>query len=86
MHWRLFLRRAADLTLVGWRICLDQKANDMTTNTGRRGYFRTAMDAFIASRQREANRYVSSILLSMDDKTLRSHGYSRSELRKNAGD
>lgn len=43
------------------------------------------MDAFMAARQREANRYVSSVLLSLDDKTLRSHGYSRSELRKNAG-
>lgn len=43
------------------------------------------MDALIASRQREANRYLSGILLSLDDQTLRSHGYSRSELRKNAG-
>ena len=50
-----------------------------------RGLFRTAMDALIASRQREANRYVSSVLLSLDEDTLRAHGYSRSELRKSAG-
>ena len=43
------------------------------------------MDALIASRQREANRYVSSVLLSLDEDTLRAHGYSRSELRKSAG-
>ncbi len=34
----------------------------------------------IAARQREADRYVNGVLLSLDDETLKSHGYSRAEL------
>ncbi len=49
------------------------------------GLFRSAIDAFIASRQRQADRYVNGMLLSLDDKTLKVHGYSRAELRKRPG-
>ena len=34
----------------------------------------------VEARQREAERYVNGVLLSLDDETLKSHGYSRAEL------
>ena len=46
------------------------------------GFFRTILDTFVKARQREADRYVSGVLLSLDDETLRTYGYSRSELSK----
>ncbi|WP_442583090.1 hypothetical protein ACSBOB_14505 [Mesorhizobium sp. ASY16-5R] len=54
----------------------------MTTKTS---FFRSAFDAFMQAREKQAERYVASALLGFDDETLRSHGYSRSELRKRAG-
>ena len=59
----------------------------MTTNSPKRGFFRSALDAFIAARQRWANSYVNGALLMLDDETLKAHGYNRAELRKqpNAG-
>ena len=56
----------------------------MATNS-RRGFFKGAMDALIASRERQASRYVSSVLLSLDDEALASRGYSRAELKRRAG-
>jgi|SoiMethySBSTD1v2_1073268.scaffolds.fasta_scaffold3463778_2 hypothetical protein len=56
----------------------------MTKNSGRRGFFRTALEAMIESRQRQAERYVSNALLSLDDATLEAHGYSRAELQRRA--
>lgn len=49
------------------------------------GFFRTAFDRIAAIRQREANRYVSSVLLALDDETLKAHGYNREDLRCKAG-
>ena len=39
---------------------------------------------YIAARERQAERYVAGFLLTADDATLRSYGYSRAELRKRA--
>ena len=52
----------------------------MTTNARRRGFFLTAMDAMIASREREAKRQINDMLLSFDDRTLAAYGYKRSDL------
>lgn len=56
----------------------------MVTNS-RRGFFKEALDALIASRERQASRYVNSMLLSLDDEALASRGYNRAELKKRAG-
>lgn len=48
------------------------------------GFLATAFDAVVAARQREAARYVNGVLLSMDDATLKQHGYDRKQLEKNA--
>jgi len=53
--------------------------------TAKNGFFRTAFDAFVASRERQANRYVNNLLLSLDDETLKAHGYSREELCRQPG-
>ena len=38
----------------------------------------------VEARQRQAERYVNGVLLSLDDETLKRHGYSRAELSKRA--
>ncbi len=53
--------------------------------TSKNGFFRSAFNAFIATRERQADRYVNNVLLSLDDETLKAHGYSRAELRKRPG-
>lgn len=62
----------------------DQGEDDMA-NAAKRGFFRGAMDALVEARSKQATRYVNSALLMLDDETLRSHGYTRAELRKSAG-
>ncbi|MBA3446103.1 MAG: hypothetical protein H0T56_00565 [Pseudaminobacter sp.] len=52
----------------------------MTTRTS--GFFKKVLDAFVASGERRASRYVNGALLALDDETLRAHGYSRAELSK----
>lgn len=47
----------------------------------RRSFFRNALDAIITARQRQADRYVREALLTLDDETLRVHGYNPDELR-----
>lgn len=47
-----------------------------------KGFFRNALSAFVAARERQADRYVAGALLMLDDETLKAHGYSRAELRK----
>lgn len=47
----------------------------------RRSFFRNALDAIITARQRQADRYVREALLTLDDETLRAHGYNPDELR-----
>ncbi len=54
----------------------------MSTNASRRGFFRTAMDAMIAARQKQAAMYVNHALLGLDDATLKAHGYDRAELAR----
>jgi len=50
----------------------------MTTTAG---FFRSAFNAFLAARERQADRYVNGALLMLDDETLKAHGYTRAELR-----
>jgi hypothetical protein len=54
----------------------------MTASTSKPGFFRNVLNAFVEARQTEAQRYVNRVLLSLDDETLESHGYSRAELSK----
>jgi hypothetical protein len=51
----------------------------MTTKTG---FFRYAFNAYLQAREKQAERYVASALLGLDDETLRSYGYNRAELKK----
>lgn len=51
---------------------------------GKRGLFRSAMDALVEARSRQAARYVNSALLMLDDETLKAHGYKRADLSKGA--
>lgn len=48
------------------------------------GFLRRSLNAFIAARERQAERYVSRTLLAFDDHTLKSHGYDRRELERRA--
>ena len=54
----------------------------MTASANKSGFFRSVLKAFVEARQLEAERYVNGVLLSLDDETLKSHGYSRAELAK----
>lgn len=54
----------------------------MTATAKKTGFFRNALDAIIAARTMEAERYVNGVLLSLDDQTLQKHGYSRAELAR----
>lgn len=56
----------------------------MATNSARHGFFRSALDAMMAARERQANRYLAGVLLKYDDDTLRANGYSRADLEKRA--
>jgi len=53
--------------------------------TTRRGFFRNAVDALIAAREKQADAYVSRALLGLDDRTLKAYGYDRAELLRRAG-
>jgi len=55
----------------------------MAKNSGH-GFFRAALEAMMAARQRQANAYVASALLKLDDEALRAAGHNRAELRKRA--
>ncbi len=54
----------------------------MTAISSKPGFLRNALNALVDARQRKAQRYVNGVLLSLDDATLESHGYSRAELSK----
>ena len=54
----------------------------MTTNG--RGFFRSAVNALIAAREKQAQAYVNRALLCFDDETLKSYGYDRGELARRA--
>lgn len=55
----------------------------MARIAAKRGFFRGALDTLIEARQRQVRSYVNGALLMLDDETLRSHGYSREELKRN---
>jgi hypothetical protein len=54
----------------------------MAASTNKPGFFRSVLNALIEARQLEAEHYVNGVLLSLDDETLKSHGYSRAELTR----
>ena len=82
---RLFDRARQCLYFVAWRSRdFVSKENDHD-HRARTDFSAAAFDAFIAARQRQADRYVNNVLLSLDDETLKAHGYSRAELRKRPG-
>ncbi len=47
-------------------------------------FFRTAFNRVVAARERQASRYVTNILMGLDDETLRGMGTNREELRRKA--
>jgi hypothetical protein len=49
------------------------------------GFFRGAVDALIAAREKQVSRYVDRALRMMDDSQLKAHGYSRDELKRRIG-
>jgi hypothetical protein len=54
----------------------------MTRTSGKRTFFRAALDSLVEARARQASQYVNGALLMLDDETLKAHGYSREQLRK----
>ena len=52
----------------------------------KRRFFRNAFEAVIAARSAQADRYVSSALLRLDDETLRGHGYRRENWKAGAAE
>ncbi len=56
----------------------------MATNASRQGFFRSALGAMMAARERQASRFVAGALLKFDDATLLANGYTRAELEKRA--
>jgi hypothetical protein len=57
---------------------------DMARTHAKGRFFRNAFEAVVAARSAQADRYVSSALLRFDDETLRSHGYRREDLERQA--
>lgn len=55
----------------------------MVTQAGR-GFFRSAIDAMVEARSRQAQRQVNAALLMLDDEELAARGYDRATLRRNA--
>lgn len=50
-----------------------------------RGFFRGALETLVAARTRQVEHYVNGALLTLDDETLKAHGYSRKELKRRGG-
>lgn len=57
----------------------------MASHSAKRGFFRNAVDALVAAREKQAHRYVNGALLMLDDETLKAHGYNRDELKRKGG-
>lgn len=57
----------------------------MAHTSVKRGFFRNAVEALMAARERQARSYVASTLLMFDDETLEANGFSRAELKHSAG-
>jgi hypothetical protein len=81
--WR-FSRRPRRLSLLQGGDChsILAKENDMTAASLPYRFFRNAMNALMAAREREAQSYVNGALLMLDDETLSRSGYSRQELQR----
>ena len=56
----------------------------MATSSKGHGFFRNAIGAMMAARERQAGRYVAGALLKFDDATLLANGYDRAELERRA--
>ena len=59
---------------------LDSFEGRATDKARQPGLFVRLYKALVASREREARRYVNGYLLSLDDKTLASLGYNRADI------
>lgn len=57
----------------------------MAHPSAKRGFFRSAVDAIMAAREKQAVRHVAGALLLLDDETLKASGYSRAELERRSG-
>lgn len=57
----------------------------MAARSTGRGFFRNALDAIVAARTAQAERYVNDALLRLDDETLRAYGRTREALKRNSG-
>ncbi|MBO6726017.1 MAG: hypothetical protein JJ911_10185 [Rhizobiaceae bacterium] len=49
------------------------------SNNAKPGFFRNVFNAMIAAQERQAQRYVNSALMMLDDETLKARGISRQE-------
>ena len=45
-------------------------------------FFRNAFERIASAREKQARRYVNSVLMTMDDETLKKLGHTREELRR----
>ena len=67
-------------------LCLGKEAAmTLSTSTHKNGFLRGMMSAFVARREREAERQVLRTLLMFDDSTLRGAGINRTELQRRVG-
>jgi hypothetical protein len=53
---------------------------EITMSTGNKSMFRSAFDAMVDARQRQAKSYVNGALLMLDDETLKARGLDRKTL------
>ena len=78
-----FNRNAAKTIFSMWRRCLVLRRRTVVASFN--SYVRSALDAYIANQERNAQRYINTALISLDDKTLANLGYNRDELKKRSG-
>ena len=57
----------------------------MAKRSSGHGFFRNALDAIIAARTAEAERYVNDALFGLDDDALKANGLTRGALRHRGG-
>ncbi len=84
MHSQRCSLKGQTLSFISWRSCncVRKGRTTVTSTASKNGFFRSVLNAFVEARQAEAERYVNRVLLSLDDETLKAHGYNRAELSK----
>lgn len=81
-HWD---QRSTYLTFVAvedMTTRLERLTSMNTRSPNRSGLFRSVLNACIASRQRQADQYMTGALLMLDDETLKANGFTRETLAK----